>query len=519
MHNRFIIILFSLIIIIGGAATALAQYEEMCQMCHADESIEPVTERGAILDLYLPVETYEMATHGNMECTLCHVESEEGGFEEFPHLLDKSATPMCLDCHGEEFEDIHDAYELSYHAKNIKEFSCFNCHDIHRANFDSLTQDYAHEIQYYNQKCYHCHVDSAIYAYYSGKDASKLDLSHSFLPSREVHWRSVRCVECHTPADQSNVHDIVAGDQAQHKCVACHSQNTLLTRKLYKRTATTDAGDQDNHKIMNYFLFQNAYVIGATRLTIVDTLVLILFIAAFAGVVGHGLLRVVLVGKKDYSKGYELHTEYLYKLETRLWHWTNALLFIVLIATGFSLHFSTTRSIIDFSLAVHVHNWAARILIVAYLFYLIMNFVDGNIKQYIPGSRNILHRLFLQARYYAYGCFKKEDKPFKSSAKHKFNPLQRMSYLAVMFFFFPVIITTGLLLMFPDSVPTGLLGVAGLGAIAIAHYITAVFLVLFMIVHIYLGTTGDKVFFLYQAMLNGYHKAFQHKAVNDQKEE
>ncbi len=506
------IILTTLLLLLSFSVT-FAQYDELCQACHADNSIEPVTEKGEILDLYLPVEVYQSATHGEMECTMCHIESEEGGFEEFPHLLDAASTPMCLDCHGDEFEEQHAAYELSYHAEKIQDFNCFKCHDIHRANFDSLTQDLEHEITYYNDNCYNCHVDSAIYAYLSGKDASKLDLSHSFLPSREIHWRSVRCVECHTPAEDANVHHIVADDEAQHKCVSCHSQNSILTHKLYQ--SATASEDDQLHRILNYYLFQNAYVIGATRLTFVDNFIILLFLAALAGVLTHGALRIYFTRNiRKNGPEYELHSEYIYKLNIRIWHATNAILFIILIFTGFSLHFANEGSILDFAVAVNIHNNAARLLMLAFAFYLAMNFFDGNIKHYIPGPHNIHQRLLIQARYYVYGIFRGEEKPYHCSVKHKFNPLQRFSYLVVMFFLFPVIIITGLLLMFPELAPIGILGIGGLGFIALMHYFVAVMFVLFMIVHIYLGTTGDKPGFLYQAIVTGYHKAFHRKENN-----
>ena len=60
--------------------------------------------------------------------------------------------------------------------------------------------------------------------------------------------------------------------------------------------------------------------------------------------------------------------EYLIAPWIRLWHWTNAALILTLGVTGLSLHFaSPDLPLVDFALAVRIHNTAGVLLIVTYL--------------------------------------------------------------------------------------------------------------------------------------------------------
>jgi len=78
-----------------------------------------------------------------------------------------------------------------------------------------------------------------------------------------------------------------------------------------------------------------------------------------------------------------------------------------------------------------------------------------------------------------------------------------MFYLAVMFLLFPILIVTGWALLFPDRLPNKTFGAPGIAWWALAHTYTGFFLFLFMIVHIYLGTTGATPGELFRFMWSG----------------
>lgn len=197
---------------------------------------------------------------------------------------------------------------------------------------------------------------------------------------------------------------------------------------------------------------------------------------------------------------------YLYPLWLRIWHWANAFLFLVLILTGISLHYSDTGSLfIPFSVAVLIHNICGVLLTLLYLLYVILNLTSGNYKYYLPKLKSLISDIKKQAKFYMFGIFDKEHHPFPVDENNKFNPMQKLAYISVMYFLTPLIIISGWLLMFPELAPDEVFGMGGVWPMALLHIVIGYFLSLFMFVHIYLGTTGKTALDLFKAMLTGWH--------------
>ncbi|MFI5281393.1 MAG: cytochrome b/b6 domain-containing protein, partial [Gemmatimonadales bacterium] len=127
----------------------------------------------------------------------------------------------------------------------------------------------------------------------------------------------------------------------------------------------------------------------------------------------------------------------------------------------------------------------------------------GNGRYYRLAAGDLSVGLLRQARHYLLGIFIGEPAPFPHTAERKFNPMQKLSYLFVMYLPLPLLIVTGWALLFPERLPYGMFGVAGIGIWAIAHTALGFFLSLFMVVHIYLGTTGATPGALFRLMLTG----------------
>jgi thiosulfate reductase cytochrome b subunit len=196
----------------------------------------------------------------------------------------------------------------------------------------------------------------------------------------------------------------------------------------------------------------------------------------------------------------------LYPLWLRIWHWFNAALFAVLIATGISMHYSASNDLfITFRVAMYTHNVVGITLSLIYIYYVIFNIISGNYKQYLPKLNGIFDRLIKQGLYYVYGVFKGAEHPFHTSAKQKFNPLQQLTYLSIMFLMLPLIIISGWLLMFPEIAPANVMGMGGVWPMAILHIAVGYFLSLFMFGHIYLATHGEKITTNFKSMIDGYH--------------
>ena len=103
----------------------------------------------------------------------------------------------------------------------------------------------------------------------------------------------MRCIECHTPTEDklSLSHEIQNKDKAEKKCATCHSANSSLNARLYRHLATEE---QNKYGFLNSVILSNSYVVGATRNPTLDMILIGLFVATLAGVIGHGLVRAIM---------------------------------------------------------------------------------------------------------------------------------------------------------------------------------------------------------------------------------
>lgn len=199
---------------------------------------------------------------------------------------------------------------------------------------------------------------------------------------------------------------------------------------------------------------------------------------------------------------------YLYPVWTRIWHWINAVLFIALIITGVSLQYSDPDSpLIPFEPSVTWHNIAGIILIVNYIFFVAGNILTWNGKYYKLKSKGLMNRLTLQAKYYLFGVFKGEKPPFPENENRKFNPLQKVAYISVMYVATPLVILSGIALLFPEMIIDKVFGVSGTLLTSLLHMTMGFFLSVFILIHIYFSTFGAKVSSHFKSMINGYHEA------------
>ena len=172
---------------------------------------------------------------------------------------------------------------------------------------------------------------------------------------------------------------------------------------------------------------------------------------------------------------------YLYPVWVRLWHTLNAVLIIILIITGISMQFTgeDMKFLVGFEKAVRWHNLSATILTLSFIFFVTGNLVTGNGKYYKIAKQNFWSDLVKQMRYYAWGMFRGEKHPFPVSLERKFNPLQKFSYVMAMYVAMPLVIISGLGLMFPEVTINRIFGVSGLILTDILHITMGFFLSVF----------------------------------------
>jgi thiosulfate reductase cytochrome b subunit len=204
---------------------------------------------------------------------------------------------------------------------------------------------------------------------------------------------------------------------------------------------------------------------------------------------------------------------YLYPVWVRLWHVFNALLFIILIVTGLSMQYTGKHDyilVVGFARAVKWHNIAAILLTINYIIFVIGNTATENGKYYRISKKNFLTDLGAQLKFYSWGMFRGEKHPFPVTTERKFNPLQKFTYILAMYIAFPLLIISGLGLMFPETTLNRFLGISGLILTDILHITMGFCLTLFMLIHIYTCTLGSKPFSLFRGIITGYHEPDEH---------
>lgn len=198
---------------------------------------------------------------------------------------------------------------------------------------------------------------------------------------------------------------------------------------------------------------------------------------------------------------------YLYPIWLRVWHAINAFMFLVLLVTGVSLQYSSIDfSLIRFDYAVKYHNIAGIILSVNYLIYVVGNLTTGNARFYKLTLKGLLQKLIKQMNYYLFGTFKGEETPFPVNANRKFNPLQKVAYVATMYVFIPIMIVTGLALLFPETIIENVFNLSGIYLTAFLHGVISIVLLLFLVIHLYFSTMGKTPTSNFKSIVDGYHE-------------
>ncbi|MCX7944452.1 MAG: cytochrome b/b6 domain-containing protein [Deltaproteobacteria bacterium] len=193
----------------------------------------------------------------------------------------------------------------------------------------------------------------------------------------------------------------------------------------------------------------------------------------------------------------------IYKGFERFWHWMQAILIFFLIFTGFEIHGSYT--FLGFKDAVKYHNLAAYLFLLLTMFAIFWHLTTGEYKQYIPTLKNIKAQL----DFYLFGIFKNAPHPTKKTLLSKLNPLQRITYFGLKIILIPTSIISGILYMmyrYPTRHGIEAINIDSLEIIAIIHTASAFLMVTFIIMHLYLITTGDTITSNLKAMLTGYEE-------------
>lgn len=284
----------------------IAPENDQCIKCHTHQTItfeNTLTKREdkrLMNPLYiLDKNHFAQGVHGRFKCTDCH----PAEYSHYPHKAELKLEPLstCLDCHGGDakyasfqFEKIDEEFQKSVHfQKSGESFTCSKCHDQHYYQAKSRNSSEVGDIVLFsNQMCMSCHSNNNKFQLISDSIKPALSQIHEWLPNQELHFKNVRCIECHTQVvDSLSVsHNIMPKEKALKNCVECHSKNSMLEASLYKYKNLQSRTQQGK---LHTIITNKAYVIGAYQNNLLNTISIILFLVVLIGISIHLIARIV----------------------------------------------------------------------------------------------------------------------------------------------------------------------------------------------------------------------------------
>lgn len=199
---------------------------------------------------------------------------------------------------------------------------------------------------------------------------------------------------------------------------------------------------------------------------------------------------------------------YIHPLPVRIWHWTNAFGFVLLIASGLQIRYLDLFQWVSFRTAVVAHNWIGFVLIANFFIWLGFYLFTDKIRVYHPelSPKKYFAASFRQIRFYGYGIFRGEPNPHHPNAYQKFNALQSMLYQIIMMMLVPLQFFTGLLLWDVTRFSSLVEAFGGVRVVDTIHVLLFIVFSGFIIVHVYLASLGHTPSAHFKAMITGYEE-------------
>ena len=323
-------------------------------------------------------------------------------------------------------------------------------------------------------------------------------------------------------------HNVVPGEWATRECEACHSQDSRVSAAMSMGpyvpggvVPVFSGGSGLSEQSGNFAIDSTGalsftpdlqasglYLPGHNGLTLVDIVGWIAVLSVVLGIIVHGGYRLYRAARAPRRED-ELAEVYMYTFYERLWHWTQAVVILLLLSTGFVIHRPDVFGWADFGLVVPIHNALAILLVINALFAVFYHFASGQIKHYLPEPRGFFGRGIVQTEFYLRGIFHGEPHPYAKTLERKLNPLQQVTYLAILNVLLPLQIITGSLMLGTRWWPQL---AAHLPYLAPIHTLVSWFFVAFVLLHVYLTTTGPTVTADLRGMITGWDVVETHES-------
>jgi thiosulfate reductase cytochrome b subunit len=323
-------------------------------------------------------------------------------------------------------------------------------------------------------------------------------------------------------------HNVGGADWAVHDCATCHGEESRISQPLelasylpggVQPTFVNDGGSSFNGALsvtdngaLQYSLETAAaglYILGHDAVNVIDWIGIVLFLGVLAGVIVHGGLRYAALRRRPPSQP-QLREMYMYGVYERLWHWLQTVAILLLIVTGLIIHKPDKFGAFSFAYMVQIHNILAAILVINAFLSLFYHLVSGEIKQYLPRPRGFFDQAIEQSMFYVRGIFRNEPHPFEKVPERKLNPLQQVTYFGILNVLLPLQILTGILMWSAQRWPEIAARLGGLPLLAPFHTLIAWLFATFIVMHVYLTTTGHTPLAGIKSMMVGWDEVEVH---------
>lgn len=323
-------------------------------------------------------------------------------------------------------------------------------------------------------------------------------------------------------------HNVTDGKWVARECTACHGSGSRLTQAFTLAavgpSGVTPALMTSGNAELSGDLTQAAggslhyqavparhglYIFGQSNVSLVDWFGLLAFAGVLGGIAVHGGLRI-LSAQRQPRQHTQLKRVYIYSAYERFWHWLQTFTIVGLLFTGLIIHKPDIFGIFAFKSVVYVHNVLAAIVVINAGLSLFYHLASGEVKQFIPRPKGFYDQAILQAKYYLRGIFRNEPHPFEKTARRRLNPLQQITYFGLLNVLLPGQILTGALMWGAEHWPEMAQRFGGLPLLAPIHTLISWLLAAFVVMHIYLATTGHSPLALIQAMMLGWEEVEVH---------
>jgi thiosulfate reductase cytochrome b subunit len=323
-------------------------------------------------------------------------------------------------------------------------------------------------------------------------------------------------------------HNVVNGQRATKDCSNCHDRDSILAADFtlsdyqpggvspqkiaYAGVELSGAVTSDSSGNASFVPDTRAagfYIIGLHGESWADLLGLLMFLSVTLGVSGHAVARYLSSRRRAPVKR-EYERVHMYDAYERLWHWLQASAIMMLLFTGLIIHKPHFFGMFSFPYMVSVHNVLGFVLLINAALALFYNLASGEIRQYLPEPKGFIARSMAQAMYYSQGIFAGKPHPLEKTKANKLNPLQQITYLAILNILLPAQVITGVMIWGLQRWPTIAAELGGLPVLALVHTLVAWAFAAFIVMHIYLTTTGHSPTAGIKSMIVGWDDVEKH---------